>query len=183
MVSLGEVHTAAEDGTSSSKVGSEQPQDKQQSVRDSQATTCVDAPIGKGDTLDEKTEDAAEEAELQTSPTNQVQNDAAAPEPQGEGPTDLEDGRTTANSQAPLHSVFSRRKRHFIIWMAAVAGFFSPFSANIYFPALNAIAIDLKESQSIINLTLTSYMIFQGTVPSSISALCSLPTSSASSDC
>ena len=49
--------------------------------------------------------------------------------------------------------------------MAAMGGFFSPLSANIYFPALNALARDLKVSNQLINLTLTSYMIFQGFAP------------------
>ncbi|KAG9792292.1 hypothetical protein KCU88_g907, partial [Aureobasidium melanogenum] len=49
--------------------------------------------------------------------------------------------------------------------MAAWAGFFSPVSANIYFPALNPLAQDLHVSDTLINLTLTSYMIFQGLAP------------------
>lgn len=36
---------------------------------------------------------------------------------------------------------------------------------NIYFPALNPIAKDLGVSVSLINLTLTTYMIFQGIAP------------------
>lgn len=36
---------------------------------------------------------------------------------------------------------------------------------NIYFPALNPIAMDLGVSVSLINLTLTTYMIFQGIAP------------------
>ncbi len=65
----------------------------------------------------------------------------------------------------PAYSVFSNRQRKFIISMVACAGFFSPLSANIYFPALNALSRDLKVSNELINLTLTSYMIFQGLAP------------------
>lgn len=36
---------------------------------------------------------------------------------------------------------------------------------NIYFPALNPIANDLGVDVSLINLTLTTYMIFQGIAP------------------
>lgn len=49
--------------------------------------------------------------------------------------------------------------------MVACGGFFSPLSANIYFPALNSLAADLKVSNELINLSLTSYMIFQGLAP------------------
>ena len=65
----------------------------------------------------------------------------------------------------PAHSVFSDHQRKFIVFMVACAGFFSPLSASIYFPALNALSRDLKVSNELINLSLTSYMIFQGLAP------------------
>ncbi|MCJ1301579.1 hypothetical protein MMC08_004380 [Hypocenomyce scalaris] len=65
----------------------------------------------------------------------------------------------------PRHSIFSERMKKFIVFMTAWGGFFSPLSANIYFPALNTLAADFKVSNSLINLTLTSYMIFQGLSP------------------
>ena len=49
--------------------------------------------------------------------------------------------------------------------MVAIAGFFLPLSANIYFPALNTLATEFHVSSAIINLTLTSYMVFQGLEP------------------
>ncbi|CAG8071320.1 unnamed protein product [Penicillium salamii] len=63
------------------------------------------------------------------------------------------------------YSVFSDGQRRFIVFMASWAGFFSPVSSQIYFPALNTLAKDLHVSNSLINLTLTSYMIFQGLSP------------------
>ena len=65
----------------------------------------------------------------------------------------------------PRHSIFSESMKKFIVFMTAWGGFFSPLSANIYFPALNTLAADFKVSNSLINLTLTSYMIFQGLSP------------------
>lgn len=70
--------------------------------------------------------------------------------------------RTTSG---PPYTVFSKNKKRFIILMATMAGFFSPFSANIYFPALNVIAADLHVTNALVNLTLTTYMIFQGLAP------------------
>lgn len=75
---------------------------------------------------------------------------------------DFENARPTESNQPPVHSAFSKSKKRFIVTMAAIAGFFSPFSASIYFPALNSIAAELRQPKSLINLTLTSYMIFQG---------------------
>ena len=65
----------------------------------------------------------------------------------------------------PPFSVFSKRQKQYIVFLTAWAGLFSPLSANIYFPALNTLAADLKVTSSLINLTLTSYMIFQGLAP------------------
>lgn len=65
----------------------------------------------------------------------------------------------------PAYSVFSDRQRGYIVFMVACAGFFSPLSASIYFPALNALSKDLRVSNGLINLSLTTYMIFQGFAP------------------
>ncbi|MCJ1308225.1 hypothetical protein MMC25_001878 [Agyrium rufum] len=68
-------------------------------------------------------------------------------------------------SGRPVHSVFSTRQKQYICFMTAWAGMFSPISANIYFPALNTLSRELHVSSELINLTLTSYMIFQGLAP------------------
>ncbi|TAQ85022.1 hypothetical protein B7494_g6659 [Chlorociboria aeruginascens] len=65
----------------------------------------------------------------------------------------------------PAHSAFSVREKRFIVLMVTWAAFVSPTSANIYFPALNPLKRDLNVSTTLINLTLTSYMIFQGLAP------------------
>ncbi|KAJ9656137.1 hypothetical protein H2198_005193 [Neophaeococcomyces mojaviensis] len=77
----------------------------------------------------------------------------------------------TSASVGPPFSVFSKNQKRFIVFMASWAGFFSPVSSNIYFPALNALAEDLNVSDTLINLTLTSYMIFQGLAPAFIGSL------------
>ncbi|KAL7899286.1 major facilitator superfamily domain-containing protein [Trichoderma sp. SZMC 28014] len=63
------------------------------------------------------------------------------------------------------YSVFSRRMKIWITFMATVASVVSPMTAHIYFPALDALAEELNVSISLINFTLTSYMIFQGLSP------------------
>ncbi|KAF9073348.1 major facilitator superfamily domain-containing protein [Rhodocollybia butyracea] len=71
----------------------------------------------------------------------------------------------TINSAEPPYSVFSKRKRIFIIIMATICASVSPLSGNIYFPALNVLSAELHVSASLINLSLTTYMIFQGLAP------------------
>ena len=63
-----------------------------------------------------------------------------------------------AHSTAP-YSAFSTRQKRLIILAAALISSFSPLSANIYYPALNSIAKDLRVSPSQINLTITTYMV------------------------
>lgn len=67
-------------------------------------------------------------------------------------------------SDAP-YSVFTETQKRFIIFTASWAGFFSPVSSQIYFPALNTLARDLNVSSTLINLTLTSYMVSAEPLP------------------
>ncbi|KAI9677257.1 MAG: hypothetical protein M1822_008206 [Bathelium mastoideum] len=67
--------------------------------------------------------------------------------------------------EAP-HTFFTLWEKRLIVFAASAAGFFSPISANIYFPALNSLRQDYHTTSTIINLTVTVYMIFQGLAPS-----------------
>ncbi|KAL9009874.1 MAG: hypothetical protein Q9173_005139, partial [Seirophora scorigena] len=69
------------------------------------------------------------------------------------------------NDYSVSYSVFSQSTRRWTVLLVALASFFSPLSANIYFPALNYLAHDLNVSLKLINLTITAYLIFQGIVP------------------
>ena len=68
-------------------------------------------------------------------------------------------------SSRPVHTVFGKKQKVFIVLLAGIGAFFSPLTASIYFPALNAISADLQVSNELINLTMTTYMIFQGLAP------------------
>ncbi|KAI0173284.1 MFS general substrate transporter [Hypoxylon sp. FL1284] len=65
----------------------------------------------------------------------------------------------------PAYSVFTQPMIRWIVFMCFVSAFVSPLTANIYFPALPVIANELGVSINQINLTLTTYMIFQGLAP------------------
>lgn len=75
---------------------------------------------------------------------------------------DLTMARTVSG---PPYSAIPRTTKLWIVGMVVVASFVSPVTANIYFPALNPIAADLGVSIGLMNLTLTTYMIFQGLAP------------------
>ncbi|KAI0154980.1 major facilitator superfamily domain-containing protein [Xylariaceae sp. FL1272] len=67
---------------------------------------------------------------------------------------------------APPYSIFDRRQKALIVTLASTAASFSGLASNIYFPALPAVAADLKVSVELVNLTVTSYLILQGLAPS-----------------
>lgn len=71
----------------------------------------------------------------------------------------------------PLYSSFSLWEKRLIVLGAALSAFFSPLTAQIYFPALNVVANAFHVSTSKINLTVTTYMIFQGITPMFIGGL------------
>lgn len=65
----------------------------------------------------------------------------------------------------PPHSVLNKYGKVYITFMAALAGFFSPISSQIYFPALPILAQYYGKTTTLINLTVTTYMIVQGIAP------------------
>ena len=73
--------------------------------------------------------------------------------------------KAVAVESKPRHSIFSQKQKYFIIIMVTVAAFVSPLSASIYFPVLNTLSRQLDVSNTLINLTITSYMILQGLAP------------------
>jgi expansin (peptidoglycan-binding protein) len=68
----------------------------------------------------------------------------------------------TAESQqgtsVPFSS-FTNVSKYLITIMASIASLISPMSSNIYLTALNPIAEDLHVSDSMVNLTITTYMV------------------------
>ena len=72
---------------------------------------------------------------------------------------------TTISAKKP-HSIFTPTEKLFLTSIATFATFFSPLSASIYFPALTILQTHFSTTPTLINLTLTSYMIFQGLSPS-----------------
>ncbi|KAL8804010.1 MAG: hypothetical protein Q9223_005943 [Gallowayella weberi] len=79
--------------------------------------------------------------------------------------TELDVEQPQEATESP-YSVFSKPEKRWIIFLVALAGFFSPLSANIYFPAVKYLARDLHVTLELINLTITAYLVCQGIIPS-----------------
>ncbi|MCJ1355498.1 MAG: hypothetical protein MMC33_005490 [Icmadophila ericetorum] len=69
------------------------------------------------------------------------------------------------------YSEWGAIEKKFIICMASSAAFFSPLSSNIYYPIFNVLAQDLHVSNTLINVTVTTYLIFQGLAPTVIGGI------------
>lgn len=82
---------------------------------------------------------------------------------------ELESGHTQGErggeEEAAIYSAFKPGTKIFILVMATFSSLFSPMSTTVYLPALTPISADLKVSTNLINLTLTTYMVFQALSP------------------
>ncbi|KAI0015391.1 putative major facilitator superfamily transporter [Xylariomycetidae sp. FL0641] len=91
-------------------------------------------------------------------------------EPQPEALQVLSGAKPAEDASEP-YTVFTKRQRQAIVLLAALAGFFSPFSAFVYFPALDALSADLRVPLQLLNVTITLYLIAQGVVPAFLGGL------------
>ncbi|KAI0376959.1 MFS general substrate transporter [Hypomontagnella monticulosa] len=80
-------------------------------------------------------------------------------------PTSASADRTTP-TEPPPYSAFSTTQKKWVIFISALAGWFSTASSFIYFPAIPFLARDTNVSVENINLTVTSYLIASGIFPS-----------------
>ncbi len=69
------------------------------------------------------------------------------------------------------YSVFTKRQKRYIIFLVAIAGWFSTLSSFIYFPAIPALSKALDTSVAKINLTVTSYLLVSAVAPSFVGQL------------
>jgi hypothetical protein len=60
----------------------------------------------------------------------------------------------------PPHSIFSKRTKLLIVLAVSVSALISPFAATLFYPALNVLAKQLNVSASLVNLSITTYMVF-----------------------
>lgn len=60
------------------------------------------------------------------------------------------------------YTIFTGPQKAVLVLTATLGGMFSPFTANIYLPAIDSISVALGVTVSKVNLTITTYMICQG---------------------
>lgn len=129
--------------------------EKQYEIPTTESTHQVVPPIDQDE--DENNKSAAN-IESTAIPAKEFEGPQQNAVPGGQENVDLERSGTRASSTVE-YSVFSTGLKRYIVIAASCAGFFSPLSSQIYFPAVNTLSKDLNVSISLINLTMTSYMV------------------------
>ncbi|GAP86986.1 putative dityrosine transporter [Rosellinia necatrix] len=109
---------------------------------------------------DSQSHDRLEEAE--TAPNEQDISTQAA---------DIEPASERQITLGAKYSIFTTVEKRGIVFAAAAGAFFSPLSAQIYFPALDALSRDLGVTVTEVNLTVTTYMIVQAIAPMFVGSL------------
>ncbi|OIW32638.1 MFS general substrate transporter [Coniochaeta ligniaria NRRL 30616] len=89
----------------------------------------------------------------------------------GEPPSEAKDSSPDQPDNPPPYSIYTLWEKRWIVLAASLSAFFSPLTAQIYLPALPTLSKDFNVSNSQINLTVTTYMIFQGVTPMFIGGL------------
>lgn len=130
------------------------PQDRLSTTAEaaSRGDECTEESLHGSSGSEQNTESCTNELDIEAQPETQLKK------------------TETSASQRP-HSVFSSRKKFFIVLGATLGAMFSPFTTNIYFPLIDVIASALHVSVTKVNLSITTYMIVQGLAPSFVSAV------------
>ncbi|KAK4555617.1 hypothetical protein LTR86_007370 [Recurvomyces mirabilis] len=115
-------------------------------------------------------ENEAVEETITTTPTNEAQIvDSFEPAAHIQDET-LKPQLSRVPSSAP-YSIFSPKTKMFIVFAVSISSLISPFGATTFYPALDVLAEDLNVTPTLINLSLTTYMIAQGIAPSLIAGM------------
>ncbi|CAK7237031.1 hypothetical protein SCUCBS95973_009809 [Sporothrix curviconia] len=129
----------------------------------------------------DKVETAADAARPASHPSSDGDNDVESPSEDVEPPSedveppsedvvsDPQGDDTTpapaADAVPPRYSIHSTWTKRWIVLGASLGAFISPLTGQIYLPALNALAAYFRITDGQVNLTVTTYMIFQGVTP------------------
>lgn len=73
--------------------------------------------------------------------------------------------QTEEANEIDRYTVWTPWQKRLIVAGAAICGFYNPLTAQMYMPALNKLAVEFHVTPAKINLTVTTYMVFQGITP------------------
>lgn len=82
-----------------------------------------------------------------------------------EGQVDITQPQENPSALQAPYTVFTRGQKRLITVMIGVAMFFSPMTANIYFPCLPSLQLAMGTTLQLLNSTITAYIVLQGLSP------------------
>ncbi|KAL4808393.1 major facilitator superfamily domain-containing protein [Aspergillus unguis] len=65
----------------------------------------------------------------------------------------------------PYSSTLTKSQKHFILFIATLVSFFSALSSRIYYPILPTLVENYSLTTTLLNLSITTYMLLQGVAP------------------
>lgn len=74
-------------------------------------------------------------------------------------PGDVTEAEKGPAPATPPYSVFPIRRKVALMMVGSFSAMISPLSSSIYYPALDALASDMHVSLTLINLTITTYLV------------------------
>jgi MFS family permease len=99
-------------------------------------------------------------------------DDGSQPADKASPETRAEEQQVNASSESSTpYSIFTRNQKRGVVFLVAFAAVFSPLSSFIYYPARNALAESLDVSLNKIDLTITSYMMVSGVIPTFVGGM------------
>lgn len=82
------------------------------------------------------------------------------PEIKAEAQQEDPDGNSLSRIvSGPPYSIFTTKAKIVIVIMVSISALVSPFAATLFYPALNVLADQLHVSESLITLSVTTYMV------------------------
>lgn len=79
--------------------------------------------------------------------------------PQSTFEPETREQNNSCDEPVPVYSVLPNGEKTFVIMAGSFAALISPLSSSIYLPALDSLARDMDASVSLINLTITTYLV------------------------
>ncbi|KAL1870975.1 hypothetical protein Plec18167_007282 [Paecilomyces lecythidis] len=127
-----------------------------------------ETPSEDTDTTGRQNGDAHGEKILEaTAGTGAGTGSKANPNPESDpDPNAVEAQQPPRRDSRPAHTAFSKYEKLLIVVMVTMAAFFSPLSGQIYYPVMPTLVKNYHLTTSLVNLSITTYMILQGLAPS-----------------
>lgn len=117
-------------------------------------------PLGRPETMDEDVRKASPEEDVRSLERHDSEHSSDAT-------ADLENQNQTRDglglsrtvSSGPPYTIYNHTTKMFILASVSVSSLISPFGATTFYPALNTLADQLNVTPTMVNLSLTTYMV------------------------